>query len=467
LSRVSTLLKQQKDPFLYVDNGDILQGSALMDQSRRLSQTNPAATALNLLGCLYYTLGNHDFNYGLPYLDAYIQQMKGTLLLANVIKEDKPLGKPYVIHEQEGIRVGLLGVTTAYIPHWEVVEHIEGLTFLSALEAVEQYLPTLRPLVDVVIVLYHGGIERDLSTLEPIGRSTIENEGVALSQLDGVDVVLSGHQHMVIQHHSLLQPGFEGAYVGCVSIGKDDETVELTTSIILNDAAIDEQFESIFEPLQQETSAWLDQSVGFADQDFRVLSPLSVRANPHPLVSWIHQLQFMQTKADISVVSLPNDIRGFQGAITNRDLVNAFVYANTLCVVEMTGEAIKKAMEQSAAYFTIENETLTISKAFLEPKVEHYNYDMYAGVTYEIDVRQSVGERIQHLMFQGNPLDEKRTYKVVVNNYRASGGGDYEMFQQARLLEEHDVTLLTLSTKYVREHASLHVPLTPTFLLRW
>lgn len=464
LSRLSTFFAQQNVPFLYLDNGDILQGAAVMDQSRD-DLVNPAALALNKLGCEFYTLGNHDFNYGLPYLFEYIKQMNGVLLLANVFQNNQPLGMPFTVVEREGIRIGLIGVTTAYIPHWELPEHIQGLKFVSAEKAVRELLPSLREKVDVVAVLYHGGIEQDLTTSEPIGRQTIENEGVAISNIDGVDIVLSGHQHMLVSSSKILQPGVEGTHIGMVTITKTEEEITISPSLIQNDSVVDETFEAMFSTLQQKTIQWLDQHVGYTDQDFRANDPLSLRAKPHPLVSWIHQLQFAQTNADISVVSLPNDVRGFQKDISNRDLLNAFVYPNTLFEVAMTGAQIKKAMEQSAAYFSLEEGQVVVSSSFLQPKVEHYNYDMYAGIEYKIDLTKPVGERIRDVMFHQQPLLDQTIYRVVLNNYRANGGGDYEMFQQATVIQEHDVTLLQLSERALKASPSLHIDITPTFVL--
>lgn len=464
LSRLSTFFSQQKIPYLYLDNGDILQGAAIMDQSRE-EKRNPAADALNMLGCQYYTLGNHDFNYGLAYLDEYISQMNGTLLLANVLRNQQPFGAKYSVIEQEGIRIGLIGVTTAYIPQWELPENIKGLTFVSAATTVQEIVPQLRANVDVVIVLYHGGIEQDLQTNKPIGRPTIENEAVAISKIEGVDVVLSGHQHMLISSDTILQPGVEGAYIGALRIEKSEAGVQWFPSLVANDCAVDDSFEDHFSVLQHKTTQWLDKPVGRTSQDFRSLDPLDLRAKAHPLVAWIHQLQFEQTKADISVVSLPNDVQGFHGTITNRDLLNAFVYPNTLFVVEMLGEQIKKAMEQSAAYFSIKHQNVVVSDSFLSPKVEHYNYDMYAGMKYRINLTKPVGQRISHITVNDQPFDENKTYRVVVNNYRANGGGDYSMFQEAKVLQEHDVTLLQLSTKSLQHNPELRVDVTPTFEL--
>ena len=54
-------------------------------------------------------------------------------------------------------------------------------------------------------------------------------------------------------------------------------------------------------------------------------------------------------------------------------------------------------MERSAEYFTRNDDgTLRVSDCFLEPKVEHYNYDYYAGVSYAYDISQPVGQSSDH-----------------------------------------------------------------------
>ena len=61
-------------------------------------------------------------------------------------------------------------------------------------------------------------------------------------------------------------------------------------------------------------------------------------------------------------------------------------------------------MERAAEYFEIdENGKVVVAKSFLSPKVEHYNYDYFAGVTWEIHPEAPMGSRIQNLCYQGKP----------------------------------------------------------------
>ena len=469
LSRLASYLKEQSESVLYIDNGDLLQGSPLMDYSRQLNTSdNPAAMAMNLLQARYITLGNHDFNFGLDYLQEYLRQVDATLLCANVLLHDQPMGETFVMDQRFGLRLGLIGVTTAYVPHWEPEEHLKGLQFLSAATTVQQLVTKHRQEVDVLVVVYHGGFESNPLTNQPIGRQTLENEGAAIAAIAGVDVLLTGHQHMSMQHQTLvpklLQPAMNAKEFGEVRVAFDEASeIQIDVALIPNHYPEDAEFVASFAALEAATAAWLDQPIGTFLDDLRVNSVLDVRKQPHRLVDWIHQLQRHACDADLSVVSLPNEMAGFQGEVTVRDLAATFVFANTLTLLAMTGRAILDALEQTATYFEVEQGRLVTSPAFLSPKVEHYNYDMYQGIEYVIDASSPIGQRIRTCTFQGSPIDLTRTYTVVCNNYRAGGGGDYAMFEAADVVLEMDRSYFDLALEFIQKNHPVRVATSSTF----
>jgi 2',3'-cyclic-nucleotide 2'-phosphodiesterase / 3'-nucleotidase len=454
LSRLSTYLKSLDEPYLLLDNGDILQGSPLVDVARLHGRFNPCSLAMNLLGVSYVTLGNHDFNYGWDHLSDYISSLDATLLCANVFRGDHPIGETFVIKEVGGIQIGLVGLVTAYVPFWEKPEHIKGLTFVSAAKVASEVVRTYRSQVDVMVVLYHGGLEKDPVTQKPIGRQTIENEAMAIAAIPGVDVVLTGHQHMptlVNQTPLVIQPAVNGLQFGEVDITlQENGLVSSTGRLVSNTFEVDEDFESAFQQLEEATQTWLDQPIGQMGQDLRVQDPLQLRSTAHPLTAFCHSLQRHISNADISIVSFPNAIPGFHARVSVRDIAATFIYPNTFVELSMSGADLLLALEQTAGYFSVKDQTLQVSDAFLYPKVEHYNYDHYDGVDYVIDVTKPVGQRITACLFQGEPLDPQQVYSVIVNNYRANGGGDYEMFQRAEVKKNIDTSMFDLAVAAIQ-----------------
>ena len=122
--------------------------------------------------------------------------------------------------------MGILGLTTQYIPNWEQPHHIEGLRFEDAVVTAKKWVKTLKDeeKVDIVVVSYHGGFERDLETGEPTETLTGENQGYQLCmEVEGIDVLLTGHQHRQIAGNMIngvivVQPGKDGIALGKVTL---------------------------------------------------------------------------------------------------------------------------------------------------------------------------------------------------------------------------------------------------------
>lgn len=226
--RMATLVRQARAEFpnsLLFDAGDTIQGTALADYQalvEPLPCTEELAIyrAMDSLGYDGGTIGNHEFNYGLPFL----AQVSGETMnvdgvntrrcagpnfprvLANVFsaRDQQPIFPPYAVLERtlkvelDGkqltapIRIGIIGFTPPPIMMWDQ-RNLEGKIFVKGLvEAARQYLPRLRAQgVDLVIAISHGGIDR--SQYMPM----MENANLYLAAEPGIDVLLLGHSHTV------------------------------------------------------------------------------------------------------------------------------------------------------------------------------------------------------------------------------------------------------------------------------
>jgi 2',3'-cyclic-nucleotide 2'-phosphodiesterase/3'-nucleotidase len=127
---------------------------------------------------------------------------------------------------------------------------------------------------------------------------------------------------------------------------------------------------------------------------------------------------------------------------------------------------LKQAIEKTAEYFILENNIVKINQKFLYPKIEHYNYDVYDGVDYVLDITRPITQRLISLKFKGKEIKDKDIFTLAINNYRAVGGGDYEMFKKARVLKEYDISLADLATNYLKKHPKLSIKLVNNFLVK-
>ena len=194
---IEKLKEKANHPVLTIDLGDFIQGSSFATYCKQEAGDGSVfARAMNKIGYDYQLIGNHEFNFGQDYRDNILNQLEAPILCANIVWQETgqpALGQPYVITEREGIRIGIIGVTTEYIPHWELPAHYEGLAFLDAYQVAKKYAEQIRPQVDVLILAYHGGFERDLDSFEPLEALTGENRGAEMLQgIPGLDVLLTG-----------------------------------------------------------------------------------------------------------------------------------------------------------------------------------------------------------------------------------------------------------------------------------
>ncbi|GAB3433526.1 bifunctional 2',3'-cyclic-nucleotide 2'-phosphodiesterase/3'-nucleotidase [Massilia solisilvae] len=241
LDRTATLIAQARREFantLLLDNGDTIQGNALGDYQAlahplRCDERLAIYKAMNRLGFEGGGVGNHDFNYGLPYL----AQVTGSrfdvdgvdktkrcagpafpIVLANVVsaRTDKPLFQPYRIIDKRiaavdahgkqvtaTVKVGIIGLTTPGILAWDK-RWLEGKVYTEGVrEAAAKYIPEMRAKgAELVVAISHGGI--DGAAYSP----NMENAGYYLAQVPGIDAMLLGHAHAVFPDAASRAPQF-------------------------------------------------------------------------------------------------------------------------------------------------------------------------------------------------------------------------------------------------------------------
>ncbi|TXK85510.1 bifunctional UDP-sugar hydrolase/5'-nucleotidase [Paenibacillus sp. N3.4] len=492
LAKIAAIIAEERSKdqhVIVIDNGDLIQGTPLAYHHARLDNepVDPMVLGLNYLGYDAAVLGNHEFNYGLDVLRKAVHESEFPWLCASIVDaaSGEPfLGKPYIIKQFEGgIRVGILGLTTPYIPNWENPNHIVGLRFEDAVQTAKKWVHILKQQehVDVVVVSYHGGFERDLVTGEPTEPLTGENQGYRLCmEVEGIDVLLTGHQHRSLAGVELngvviVQPGTAGVTLGKVelelSLSAGKWHIDAKQSVLLSVANIEADMKLIelIHEYENKTQQWLDQPIGKLTGDMLVKDPMQTRLKDNALIEFINRVQMELSGASISNTALFDNISpGFPSDITMRDIVSNYIYPNTLKVIRISGQDIKDALEQSAQYFNRTPEgTIEVSASFKDPKPQHYNYDMWEGITYKINISRPVGERVVMLEREGKPLDLKASYDVVMNNYRAGGGGNYAMFQDKPVVKDIPTDVAELLAGYIMERGTIEATVNNNWEVIW
>ena len=122
-------------------------------------------------------------------------------------------------------------------------------------------------------------------------------------------------------------------------------------------------------------------------------------------------------------------------------------------MLEITGAVLRQAMERSAEYFTQNDDgTLRVSDCFLEPKVEHYNYDYYMGVSYTYDISRPAGQRVTAMTVDRKPVADDDVFTICLNSYRASGTGGYDCYTGCPVVREIGTEMSDLILDYFKQY---------------
>lgn len=452
---------------LYLDGGDILQGSAYAYYCKqKVNSSTHIAEIMNAAGCDFYTIGNHDFNYGIDYLKEYIHNTKGRCVCQNLTDLKGNVLYPYRIKEMpNGLRVGITGIVTDYVNVWERPENLIGVHITEAFTAAKTALEEMKEKCDITICIYHGGFECDLQTGKRVSDST-ENAGYRICKELDFDVLLTGHQHMHIPGQYVegtytLQPVENGVEAYAIHICKKEQ-LNMESMVIQpskhKNVELLYAMKRQFIQMQRDVQKWLELPIGHLDRDFLPDDRAKMAYEGSDIARLLNQVQLYYSKAQISAVGLANDVAGFRKEVKTRDIIATYPYPNTLVVLEITGAKLKEVMERSAEYLELmPDRTLQVAQSFLVPKVEHYNYDYYAGVTYVIHPENEKGNRICNLSFEGKRVKADDKYTICINNYRATGAGGYPAYKSCPVVKTINVEMVEMIMDYFATFPHVHL----------
>ncbi|MEU1589872.1 5'-nucleotidase C-terminal domain-containing protein [Micromonospora sp. NPDC005710] len=472
VAKLATLINQIRrerrgKATLVLDAGDTIQGTPLatyyakQEPITATGEKHPMARAMNVIDYDAVTLGNHEFNYGLPLLDLWIRQLGFPALAANAVnaKTGKPAFLPYVIKKVSlgfaapTLRVGILGLTNPGVAIWDK-GNVEGkLRFDDMIATAAKWVPIMRARgADVVLISAHGG-DSGTSSYGP----ELPNENpVALiaQQVPGIDAILFGHAHNEVVERFvtnertgtqvlLSEPSKWGQRLTRMDFtlarehGRWTITKKAATMLNTNTVVEDPKVLAAVRAQHQKTVAYVNQVVA---QSTVELSAAESRYKDTPILDFINHVQTEvvgaalagTAYADLPVLSIAAPFSRTAvfpaGDVKIRDVAGLYVYDNTLEAVVLSGAEVRAYLEYSAKFFrTLAPGAPADPEQISDPAVPDYNYDVFSGLDYDIDISKPVGQRITRLVLAGTdtPVADNAQFVVAVNNYRRSGGGNF------------------------------------------
>ncbi len=471
LARVATLVRRIRagGEVLLLDGGDAMQGDALGDAWRMDSTSTrpePMMAAMSAIGYDAMAVGNHEFDFGLAAIARARKAASFPWLSANVQAsgKDAPAFAPSLVKVVNGVRVGVVGLTTPAVAAWTDASQRQGLRFEDPVAAARREVARLRQRegCDLVVLLAHTGLATPPGAAAPRpGQRPDENWGERLANdVPGVDLLILGHTHERIDSLSIAgvpvaQAGRSGEVLGRAdftmapgpSRGRWSVAGLTLGAVTVGDSvAADPAIAALAEPYEDEAGRVLGRAIARTD---RPIGSPDGRLADGPMWELLQRMQLEASGADVSFTALFRpDLTIAAGPVTLRDLLRAYPYENRLVMLELTGAQVRAALEHAARYFR--TYTFAADQALADSGFAGYNFDAADGVSYELDLTKPPGERVTRLTIAGRPLDEARRLKVVMNDYRAGGGGGYSMFEGAKVLWRSTRTARTLLIDHVR-----------------
>lgn len=428
VSQLATAIKQYRDSSTIVlDAGDTIQ-----DNSADIfvgDEIHPMVQAINALNYDVCVTGNHDYNYGMDVTKKMIADLRCKTLVGNVYDENGiRLSDGYTIIERNSIRIAVIGMVTPNIARWDAA-NLSKCTVTDPLTETKQIINIIKDKYDVLIGVFHMGMENELN---------LKNSGVRdiCESCPEFDAIISAHEHKIVdgieingvtvvqnkemaQTMCVLDLDFEMCDCGWHLMQKSSKCVSLAGF------EEDESLSQLLAPYDLRARSDAMTVVGTLEGD-ALVPPNEIADIPEALIrntaliDFINEVQMYYSHARVSAASLSTmDANIMPGKIRKCDMSLMYKYTNALYKLHMTGQQLRIYMEWTASFYnTFTSGDLTIS---FNPEVPTFNYDIFDGVNYEINIKNEAGNRIENLSWpDGSKINDEDEFDIAVTNYRAN-----------------------------------------------
>ncbi|MGG0728925.1 bifunctional 2',3'-cyclic-nucleotide 2'-phosphodiesterase/3'-nucleotidase [Bacillus paramycoides] len=489
---VNKAREEAKNSVLF-DDGDALQGTPLGDYVANKindpknpvdpSYVHPLYRLMNLMKYDVISLGNHEFNYGLDYLNKVISKTKFPVINSNVYKDDHDNNeandenyfKPYHIFEKEvvdesgekqKVKIGVMGFVPPQVMNWDKA-NLEGkVKAKDIVQTAKKMVPKMKAEgADVIVALAHSGVDKSGYNVG------MENASFYLTEVSGVDAVLMGHSHTevkdVFNGVPVVMPGVFGSNLGIIDmqlkkvngkweVQKEQSKPQLRPIADGKGTALVESDQKLVNEIKDDHEAtinYVNTPVGKTTAPINSYFSLvqddpSVQLVTNAQKWYVEKLfaengQYSKYKG-IPVLSAgaPFKAGGRNGAtyytdipagtLAIKNVADLYVYPNTLYAVQVNGAQVKEWLEMSAGQFNKIDPKETEEQPLVNIGYPTYNFDILDGLKYEIDVTQPAkydkdgnvkeanAKRIVNLTYDGKPVADDQKFIVATNNYRGS-----------------------------------------------
>jgi 2',3'-cyclic-nucleotide 2'-phosphodiesterase / 3'-nucleotidase len=455
-AKTASLIKQARQVAknsLLFDNGDLIQGNPLGDYVATVDplqqgETHPVYKAMNLLDYDAGNLGNHEFNYGLDFLDTSLAGSNFPYVNANVYVDDqdqdesndKNLFTPYLILDKEvtdnsgakhTLKVGVIGFVPPQIVQWDKAKLEGKVVVKDIVKTAEKFVPEMKAKgADIVVAIPHSGFENIPQA------DKMENSVLYLSKVKDINAILFGHAHKVFPSAAFkdqpgvdlakgtingvpsVEPGYWGNNLGIIDLkltlagGKWSVTDSAVTVQPIYDATAKKSLvdadQEVLDAVKEDHQHTLDYVRGPVGTTTAPINSWFALIQDDPSIQivtnaqkWYVEKHLQGTEYEgIPVLSAgaPFKAGGRQGPnyytniptgdIAIKNVADLYLYSNTVNAVLVSGAELKEWLEWSAGQFNQVDPSSTAKQELINNDFPTYNFDVIDGVSYQIDVTQ-------------------------------------------------------------------------------
>jgi len=440
-ARIATIVKQIRDESqgncLFCDCGDTLHGTypALDTQGQAM------IPILNSLGLDAMT-AHWEFAYGPTVLKRRLAELNYPMLANNVYDKEtkKPVFQSYVVKEMDGLRIGLIGIASNIVDKTMPPSYSEGIYFSLGNDELPPIIDLLRikEKVDLIVLISHLGFTQDMKLL---------------SEVQGIDVCLSGHTHnrlykpVVNGKTIVIQSGCHGSFLGRLDLEViEGQIVDYQHRLIEVEAVI--QPDPIVAELVKHALAPYKNALA------QIVGETATALNRGTTIETTMDNFLLQALLEStgSQLAFSNGWRYgapiVPGLITLNDLYNMIPMNPPVSTVELTGEEIKVMLEENLER-TFSCDPYNQMGGYVKPCL---------GLNVYFKIENPSGYRIQKLFVGNEEIQADKYYSAA---FVTMQGVPQKYGRNRENWPEHIIDVLRT---YLSSHHPLYAELRGTFI---
>lgn len=394
---------------IIVSAGDNYQGSAMSN----VLYGEPVSAVFKEMGLELSAVGNHEFDWGIDKIIKWAEDGELTFVVTNIYdkrtNERVDWAEPFVIIEKMGIKVGFIGLATPETTYKTLKANVVNYEFRDPVEVITEWVPKVKDAgADIIIALTHLGSFQDKE-------GNITGEAAAISEVDGVDAVISAHTHQrvsgMVNGKPLVQAYKNGRSIGKITFVFDENNKLVSAEPFLDNIykrpdtlKDDANTLAIYKKYEEELGPVLGKVLGKTTVDL----DHDRYAGPSLLGEWVSEIMKDKVGVQIGMTNgggLRTDVPA--GEITAGKLYEVMPFDNTLYTMKLSGADVKANIEHG-----IMNDDI--------------GWIQIAGVRVTYNPKAEAGNRIIGMVLEdGTVVEMDKYYTVVTNDFMFTGGDKY------------------------------------------